>query len=132
LVGVVDADTGLHLPDFRAAERTFQLIAQVAGRAGRGPEGGEVLVQTRSPEHVALVSAAGHDFEGFAAAELEARRAPAYPPHVGLVNVLVSGRSEAAVASAAAVLGDWLRGLAAGRAEGVVEVLGPAPAPIAR
>ena len=65
LVGVVDADTGLHLPDFRAAERTFQLLAQVAGRAGRGPKGGRVLVQTHHPSHHALVWAARHDTEAF-------------------------------------------------------------------
>ena len=70
LVGVVDADTGLHLPDFRAAERTFQLLAQVAGRAGRGPKGGRVVVQTRNPDHYALVAAARHDAEGFCATEL--------------------------------------------------------------
>ena len=67
LVGVVNADTGLYLPDFRSAERTFQLLAQVAGRAGRGPKGGRVLVQTRHPTHHALVSAAEHDAEDFLA-----------------------------------------------------------------
>ena len=132
LVGVVDADTGLHLPDFRAAERTFQLIAQVAGRAGRGPKGGRVLVQTRAPAHHALVSAAAHDFEGFAERELEARRSPPYPPHVALVNVLVSGPVEQEVAAAAVELGDWLRGLVDTRGAGVVEVIGPAPSPLAR
>jgi primosomal protein N' (replication factor Y) len=131
LVGVVDADTGLHLPDFRAAERTFQLVAQVAGRAGRGPRGGAVLVQTRSPGHVALAAAARHDFEGFAASELAARHAPAYPPTVGLVNLLVSGTRETTVADAAVAIGDWLRGVVAARAPGV-EVVGPAPAPLAR
>ena len=87
LVGVVDADTSLHLPDFRAAERTFQLVAQVAGRTGRGPKGGRVLVQTRQPDHPALRFAALHDSEGFLAAEAELRRAPrlsashvAHPP----------------------------------------------------
>ena len=80
LVGVVDADTGLYLPDFRAAERTFQLLAQVAGRAGRGPKGGRVIVQTRHPQHHALVWAARHDVEGFLREELDLRRAPPYPP----------------------------------------------------
>jgi primosomal protein N' (replication factor Y) len=131
LVGVVDADTGLHLPDFRAAERTFQLIAQVAGRAGRGPRGGTVLVQTRSPTHGALVAAARHDFEGFAAGEIAARRVPAYPPTVGLANVVVSGTREAEVAEAAVTVADWLRGAATARAPGV-EVVGPAPAPLSR
>ncbi len=132
LVGVVDADTGLHLPDFRAAERTFQLIAQVAGRAGRGPAGGRVLVQTRTPAHPALVAAAAHDFEQFAARELEARRAPPYPPHVSLVNVLVSGTNEQLVADAAVEVGDWLQRLVVARAVGAVNVVGPAPAPLTR
>jgi len=131
LVGVVHADTGLHLPDFRAAERTFQLIAQVAGRAGRGAKGGDVLVQTARPDHYALRAAAAHDFETFAAEELRARVEPAYPPHVGMVNVVVSGELELAVQHAAADLGDWLRGLV--RARGLsIDVLGPAPAPLAR
>ena len=132
LVGVVDADTGLHLPDFRASERTFQLIAQVAGRAGRGPEGGRVLVQTRTPHHYALQAATQHDFETFAQTELEVRRAPLYPPHVGLVNVVVSGLDETRVTNAAADIASWLRGLVAKRAGGAVDVLGPAPAPLAR
>ncbi len=132
LVGVVDADTGLHLPDFRAAERTFQLIAQVAGRAGRGPAGGRVLVQTRTPGHYALQAAAAHDVEAFAAREFEERRSPPYPPHVGLVNVVVSGTAEQVVGAAAAEVTEWLRGLVAARLAQVVEVLGPAPAPLAR
>jgi primosomal protein N' (replication factor Y) len=131
LVGVVDADTGLHLPDFRSAERTFQLVAQVAGRAGRGPRGGEVLVQTRSAGHEALRAAARHDFEGFAEGELARRRSPAYPPTVGLVNVLVSGTQADRVAQAAVEVGGWLRDVIAARAPGV-ELLGPAPAPLAR
>jgi primosomal protein N' (replication factor Y) len=132
LVGVVDADTGLHMPDFRAAERTFQLIAQVAGRAGRGPDGGRVLVQTRSPQHYALQCAAAHDFESFASRELDVRRSPPYPPHVGLVNVLVSGLAEHAVVTASEELATWLRGLVTTRLEGKAEVIGPAPAPLAR
>ncbi len=132
LVGVVDADTGLHLPDFRAAERTFQLVAQVAGRAGRGPAGGRVLVQTRTPEHYALTAAARHDFPGFAMRELEIRRSPPYPPHVGLVNVLVSGLQELRVVEAASDVAGWLQGLVAARAAGEVDVVGPAPAPLAR
>ncbi len=131
LVGVVDADTGLHLPDFRAAERTFQLIAQVAGRAGRGPAGGEVLVQTRNPEHYALTAAAAHDYELFAARELEGRRSPPYPPHAALANVVVSGLDERQVAGAAGTVADWLRGLVSARGA-PAEVVGPAPAPLAR
>jgi primosomal protein N' (replication factor Y) len=132
LVGVVDADTGLHLPDFRSAERTFQLVAQVAGRAGRGPRGGRVLVQTRNPEHPALTAAAAHDYEAFAAGELPRRRTPPYPPHVALANVVLSGQREERVAAAAVEVAEWVQGLSAARAEGAVEVVGPAPAPLAR
>ena len=131
LVGVVDADTSLYLPDFRAAERTFQLIAQVAGRAGRGPAGGQVLVQTRVPSHYALQAAAQHDFEAFARQELQAREQPPYPPHRALVNVVVSGLSEERVATAAAEVADWMRALVASTAS-AAEVVGPAPAPLAR
>jgi primosomal protein N' (replication factor Y) len=132
LVGVVDADTGLNLPDFRAAERTFQLIAQVAGRAGRGRKGGRVLVQTRMPGHYALTAAAGHDYEEFAKAELRLRESPAYPPHVGLVNITVSALGEMDASHGAGQVADWLRGLVESRARGAVDVIGPAPAPLAR
>jgi primosomal protein N' (replication factor Y) len=131
LVGVVDADTGLYLPDFRAAERTFQLLAQVAGRAGRGPRGGRVIVQTRHPQHHALVWAARHDVEGFLREELELRRAPPYPPEVHLVNLVVSGEDEALTASRTAELADWCNALVA-RHELPVIVLGPAPCPLAK
>jgi primosomal protein N' (replication factor Y) len=131
LVGVVDADTGLHLPDFRSAERTFQLMAQVAGRAGRGPKGGTVLVQTRSPGHHAIRHAAAHDVEGFLAEELELRKSPAYPPFVALANLLVSGPDEQGVSAEAAEVGDWCRGLIT-KHELPLVVLGPAPCPIAR
>ncbi|MCA9099463.1 MAG: primosomal protein N', partial [Planctomycetaceae bacterium] len=81
LVGVVDADTQLHQPDYRAAERTFQLIAQVAGRTGRGEKGGRVLVQTTSPDEPAIQFAASHDYDGFAYRELAHRREAGYPPY---------------------------------------------------
>jgi primosomal protein N' (replication factor Y) len=131
LVGVVDADTALHLPDFRAAERTFQLLTQVAGRAGRGPKGGRVLVQTRCPEHHALRLAQRHDTEGFWAAELAARERPPYPPATSLVNVLVSGLAERLVSRECARLAEWLVALV-GRHRLPCQVLGPAPCPIAR
>jgi primosomal protein N' (replication factor Y) len=111
LVGVVDADTALHLPDFRAAERTFQLLAQVGGRAGRGPLGGRVLVQTRNPEHPALACAARHDAEQFLTLERATREAPAYPPHTALVNLVLSGEDAEAVAGHAAVVADWCQAL---------------------
>lgn len=131
LVGVVDADIGLHLPDFRAAERTFQLLAQVAGRAGRGPRGGRVLVQTRNPEHHALRWAAAHDPEGFLREELEQRSSPPYPPVVSLVNLVASGLEEGSVGRAAADLADWCSALADTHALPLT-VLGPAPCPLAR
>jgi len=132
VVGVVDADVALNLPDFRAAERTFDLLTQVAGRAGRGPLGGKVLVQTRQAQHPAIRFAAQHDVRGFATAELAERRDPPYPPHVALANLVLSGVSEDAVADAAVALGRWLHALAAARPESGAVVLGPAPCPIER
>jgi primosomal protein N' (replication factor Y) len=131
LVGVVDADLALHLPDFRAAERTFQLMTQVAGRAGRGVRAGQVVVQTRQPSHHALVRAASHDVLGFLSDELAARQAPPYPPYLSLVNLVVSGPEEAAVSRRSAALADWCHALAE-RHQLDLGVLGPAPAPIAR
>jgi primosomal protein N' (replication factor Y) len=131
LVGVVDADLALHLPDFRAPERTFQLVAQVAGRAGRGPRGGKVLVQTRQPDHPALRHAAMHDATGFLDAELVARRAPAYPPHVAMARVVASGTDSAEVARRIAAFAEWSERTIARSARALI-VLGPAPCPIAR
>ncbi len=131
LVGVVDADTALHLPDFRSAERTFQLIAQVAGRAGRGPQGGKVIVQTRQPTHHALLRAAEHDAEGFLAEELALRHSPVYPPATGLVNLVISGKDETAVGRVAAETAEWAAALAE-RHSLDLTVLGPAPCPLAR
>ena len=134
VVGVVDADTGLHLPDFRAAERTFQLVAQVAGRAGRGPRGGRVFVQTRAPDHHAIRAAAAHSGAEFAAAELPLRAPPqpAYPPHVGLVRFVAAHEDPAAAEAAAARVAAWLRRASAERLAGALAVLGPAPCPVMR
>lgn len=131
LVGVIDADTALHLPDFRAAERTFQLLAQVAGRSGRGDKGGQVVIQTLSPEHPAIQAAVRHDFETFAANELETRRAHDYPPFAEMVRVIVRGARADAVERYAAAMGERLRKLLAEHGD-AVRVLGPAPAPLAR
>jgi primosomal protein N' (replication factor Y) (superfamily II helicase) len=131
LVGVVDADTGLYLPDFRSAERTFQLLAQVAGRAGRGPKGGRVLVQTRHPIHHALVWARQHDTEGFLRQERELRVDPPYPPTTSLVNLLVSSPDEGEVGRRAAVVADWCTALI-DRYQLPISVLGPAPSPLVR
>ncbi len=131
LVGVVNADVGLHLPDFRASERTFQLLSQVAGRAGRGALGGEVLIQTSMPEHYAVRAAVTHDYEGFVERELEERRHPRYPPHVRLCNVVLSSPDQNLVLEAAEGAAGWLRKNLVGGVRGEpVELVGPAPAPI--
>ncbi len=132
LVGVVNADVGLNLPDFRASERTFQLLSQVAGRAGRGARPGEVLVQTIRPGHFALRAAAAHDYAAFAERELADRAEPGYPPHRRLANLVVSGPDEEQVAEAATELADWTRALLASRGPEGLEVVGPAPCPIDR
>jgi len=128
LVGVISADTALYLPDFRAAERTFQLVEQVAGRAGRGLRGGCVVVQTTNPHHLSIVMAARHDYLGFAEAELDLRRELGYPPMGHLLRVVVS----ATAARDAEARGRELAGLlgALPEAEGF-EVLGPAECPLA-
>lgn len=131
LVGVIDADLALHLPDFRASERTFQLVAQVAGRAGRGPKGGRVMVQSRQPEHPALVRAAAHDAEGFLADELVLRQSPAYPPCTALARVVVTGADQQAVMTRAIEFGEWSE-RAIARSGRALLVLGPAPCPIER
>ncbi len=132
LVGVINADVGINLPDFRATERTFQLLTQVAGRAGRGPKGGEVFIQTALPNHYAVECATEHDFVGFAERELEARREPSYPPHSRLVNVVASGLEEAATQELAVHAAEWVAGLLASRRIGDVALVGPAPCPIDR
>ncbi len=132
LVGVVDADVGMNLPDFRAAERCFQLMAQVAGRAGRGPKGGIVFIQTRLPEHHAVRCAVQHDSIGFLARELEDRASPPYPPTVRLANVVFSGRREAETAALAQSGAEWLQKLLDRDDKLGVTVVGPAPCPVER
>src|SRR5207249_7278898 len=109
LVGVVNADTTLHFCDIRAAERTFQLVTQVAGRTGRGPKGGRVLVQTFSPDHYAIQAAIEHDYARFAAAELPSRQAHLYPPYASLIRLIIRGASETAVEQFAEAAGHKLR-----------------------
>jgi primosomal protein N' (replication factor Y) len=128
LVGVVGADYALNLPDFRAAERVFQLLTQVSGRAGRGEIPGRVVVQSYHPEHYAIQCAQAHDYRGFTTKELKYRRWMHYPPYGVIANVLVrSGRMEEAAGWAAA-LGKWFQ---AAELPGI-RVLGPAVAPIAK
>ena len=131
LVGVIDADIGINLPDFRASERTFQLLSQVAGRAGRGPKGGEVFIQTRTPGHHAVQCAIEHDYLRFVTEELPSRASPPYPPTVRLANLVISGLDELAVADCAQQAAAWLQPRIDTLA-GAVELVGPAPCPIER
>jgi primosomal protein N' (replication factor Y) len=128
LVGVVGADMALGLPDFRAAERTFQLLTQVAGRAGRGQTKGTVVLQTYFPDHYAVQYAAQHDFAGFYEKELRFRSWMHYPPYSALANVLVRSDKLDEALQWSGVLGKWFEKT---RHEGI-RVLGPAAAPILR
>jgi primosomal protein N' (replication factor Y) len=137
LVGVVNADTTLHQPDFRASERTFQLISQVAGRTGRGPKGGRVFVQTFVPTDPAIIMAARHNYIGFATAELGHRRELRYPPFERLARVILRGPREPDVQQTARKLAATLREEFDLRPptsdlRPPVRVLGPAPAPVFR
>jgi primosomal protein N' (replication factor Y) len=132
LVGVVDADVGINLPDFRASERSFQLLSQVAGRAGRGPKGGEVFIQTRVPDHHAVRCAVAHDYVGFVRRELEGRHDPPYPPATRLVNVIFSGLREEETLQLAIDAADRLRRMLAQRPDFEVAIIGPSKCPIER
>ena len=121
-VGVISADTMLHLPDFQAAERTYQLLSQVSGRAGRGDRAGEVYIQTYTPEHPAIVAAAHGDYDGFATAELAQRELLGYPPYRYLLKLTVAGSSREAAIAESEAFANALR-----RHEGL-GVAGPAPA----
>jgi primosomal protein N' (replication factor Y) len=130
LVGVVSADMGLALPDFRAAERTFQLLTQAAGRAGRGDVPGRVLVQTFYPEHYAIRRAAEQNYEAFFAKEIRFRRAMHYPPGAALANIIAQDR----ILDRATLIAKEIQKFFAsvtGAAQGI-QVLGPAPAPLSR
>lgn len=128
LVGVISADTALGLPDFRAAERTFQLLTQVAGRAGRGNRPGRVIFQTYSPDHYAIQKAAAQDYEAFYEKELRFRRVMHYPPFTALATILIRHERLEQALKIAAVLGQRIT---ARKWEGV-RVLGPAAAPLER
>ena len=127
LVGIILADLQLYLPDFRASERTFQLLTQVAGRAGRGTSPGEVIMQSWNPDHPTLRCAAAQDYESFFAAEAAERRELRYPPYGHLVEIEVRGKTPAKVIQGAEKIRDVFRRGGAG-----VDVLGPAPKPISR
>ncbi len=128
LVGIVFADQSLHLPDFRAGERTFQLLTQVAGRSGRGEVGGEVIVQTYTPGHAAIIHALNQDFAGFYREEIEFRRELLYPPVARMVLLGIRDPNEQRAQLAAAELADRLEKLLPPGSR----LSGPAPAPIAR
>jgi primosomal protein N' (replication factor Y) len=129
LVGVVSADVGLGLADFRAAERTFQLLTQVAGRAGRGERVGEAIVQTIYPEHYSIQLACRQDYRAFFEREIAYRRGMRYPPMVALINTIVRGRTfEEAMQTATEIV----RRIEPAIAAAGLTVLGPAPAPLVR
>ena len=129
LVGVVWADAGLAMPDYKAAERTYSLLAQVTGRAGRGADPGRVIIQTYQPSHYSVRLAQHHDYEAFFAQEIAVRRPLGYPPFSRLVNIRFSGLKEQQVAQAAGRVAEFLR-----RQYGnnQVDVLGPSPAPLVK
>jgi len=129
LVGVVDADVGLNLPDFRAAEKTFQLITQAAGRAGRGGTIGEVIIQTMNPNHYSIRHSRTHDYEGFYNEEIAYRIQLGYPPIGRIIKLEIKGADEARTAEAAKIAQDRIRSLMRGKD---TVLLGPAPAPISR
>lgn len=127
VVGVIAADISLNIPDFRASERTFQLLSQVAGRAGRGSKPGRVVIQTLSPDHVSVVCAQSHDYESLFAAVSTERREAGYPPYVRLVNIVVTGKVRAAVVQTSAIAAQRLA-----RAVPEAEVLGPVDCTISK
>ena len=128
LVGVLAPDQAMNLPDFRAAERVFQLIEQVAGRAGRGAHPGRVIVQTYTPEHAAIVAVRTHDYEGFVRGELLERRQVGYPPFSRMIALRIDGGDESSARAAASAVAQEITRVVGNR----VQVRGPAEAPIAR
>jgi primosomal protein N' (replication factor Y) len=132
LVGVVSADTALNLPDFRSGERTFQLLSQVAGRAGRGTKGGKVIIQTYSPEHYAIRAAAEHDYAAFFQQEIEYRRQLHNPPFSQLASLTYSHANDGLCQREAERMKRFLEQEIAAKGISGVEIIGPAPAFIHR
>jgi primosomal protein N' (replication factor Y) len=131
-VGVISADTSLHFPDFRASERTFQLLTQVAGRAGRGDVFGEVVIQTFNPDHYSILRAKDQDYIGFYQEEIQFRKALEYPPFSRLINFRLVGNSEERTKEMAEELGRIGQSLLKkGYGKGI-EILGPSTAPFAK
>ena len=131
LVGVVSADTALNVPDFRSGERAFQLLTQVAGRAGRGGRPGEVFVQTFSPDHTSVLRAAEHDYYNFYAEEIETRQELSYPPFSHMANLVISDEDETAAATRSQIVVDTLR-QAIETHDLPVTLLGPVTCPLSR
>jgi len=133
LVGIVCADLSLSLPDFRAGERTFQLLAQVAGRAGRGKVPGHVILQTYNPSHFSITTARDQDYDEFFRQEIEFRKALGYPPFTRMVQILMTGPDAPRLAAFADRLGKTGRQMLAERPIGArVEIMGPIEAPLHR
>jgi primosomal protein N' (replication factor Y) len=129
LVGVLQADIGMHFPDFRAAEKTFQLLAQVAGRAGRADNTGEVVIQTYHPGEAGIIAAGNHDFTGFYYQEIASRKELGYPPFGKLLRVIVQGEQDAAVRAIIANIANYCMPYCIGNG---VTILGPSPAAFSR
>jgi primosomal protein N' (replication factor Y) len=132
IVGVVSADTALNLPDFRSGERTFQLMTQVAGRAGRGLLSGRVIIQTYHPDHYAIVAAAAHDYAGFAMQELAFRREHGYPPYRRLAKLVIEDASPSSARAKAKGLAEDLRDQLAQWDHPSTDLIGPVPCFFAR
>ncbi|MDR2755974.1 MAG: primosomal protein N' [Planctomycetaceae bacterium] len=132
LVGVINADTALHLPDFRASERTFHLITQVAGRTGRGERGGRVIIQTFSPDHPAILAAARHDYRTFVTQELPMRKLLGYPPYTKMIRIVVRGENETKTHEFAIEFAERLKNSSSAKVSVTFRILGPAPAPFAK
>src|ERR1041385_1891546 len=128
LVGVLGADAPLSLPDFRAAERTFQLLTQVAGRSGRGDQPGEVIIQSYFPDHYTFQLAVTQRFEDFYAREERYRKAMFYPPFTALAGIMVTDRDSGRAGSLAREVGEFLDSMRSN----AIRILGPAPAPLER
>ncbi len=131
LVGVISADTSLNMPDFRAAEKTFQLITQVAGRGGRGNSRGKVIIQTFNPQHYALKHAQNHDYKAFYKEEIETRKILRYPPFSRIINLRMSSVQKDVLVEEAQSLGRLAKKLSAAQGN-IAEVIGPAESPLAK
>ncbi|WP_318258416.1 hypothetical protein [Geobacter anodireducens] len=130
-MGILSVESTLNIPDYRSAERTFQLVTQLIGRAGRGDDPGRVLIQSLNPDHYALAHAVAGDMDGFYGAELAFRQETGYPPFAHLAALCLSGTAASAVERTSELLAARLRELRRDGG-GRVEILGPAPAPLAK